>query len=270
MTDFDYRYFDTIDSTNNEAKRIVAAQRNSAPLFQGGEDGRPVLLAARSQTAGRGRQGKSFFSPADTGLYMTVAIPVRCPITSQVTMTTRVAVAVSKAIEEFFDKDNITPAIKWVNDIYVNGRKCCGILCEAVNDYEKGILEWVIIGVGINITTIEWPEELENIAGSLGIDTFDDMPSGDSPGRFALSVAEQIMREIEDTTNIDYLDYYRKHSNVLGREISFTENGVVRYGTAIDVNEQGGLIVKTIDESKNEETVELSSGEITVRVKTSV
>ena len=168
----EYKYYKTIDSTNNEAKRLIAA----------GEINENTCLVADEQTAGRGRQGKSFFSP-DTGLYMTAVFPVDIPIASQVTMTVRSACAVAEAIEELLNKTGVRfkqetlergiadaakrVGIKWVNDIYISGRKCCGILCEAVNDYDTGRMKYIIAGIGVNIYTREWPEDLKDKAGSL-------------------------------------------------------------------------------------------------------
>lgn len=261
-----YIYFDSIDSTNNEAKRMISRAQVSENL----------CLVALEQTAGRGRQGKSFFSP-DTGLYMTVVLPVGRPISSQVTMTVRTAAAVCSAIEEV---TGISAGIKWVNDIYVRGKKCCGILCEAVNDYEKGIMQYMIAGIGINIYTKNWPEELKNVAGSL----YDEDPdfkaedkvsqcntrSGvlkDEPdmetvaGRLTEKIAEGLKSWIFDVPAETFLSYYRSRSIVLGKEIIFIEGGENRTGTAVDIDGTGGLVVAT----SGGKTV-LTSGEISIKV----
>lgn len=241
-----YIYFDTIDSTNNEAKRRIAS----------GETGGTELIRAQAQTMGRGRQGKSFFSPKDTGIYMTVTIPLDCPIASQVTMTTRTAVAVAASLEELF---HIVPSIKWVNDIYVDGLKCCGILCEAVNDYDTGLMKYAVIGVGINLSTKDWPEELRGIAGSIGAGLFD-------ADEVSMKIAEKIVESFADLENRQYLEYYRSHSNVIGRQVTFTENGQTFEGFAKDIDENGGLIVDVKTDSGEAVRV-LNSGEITLRSK---
>lgn len=265
-----YIYFDSIDSTNNEAKRMISRAQVSENL----------CLVAFEQTAGRGRQGKSFFSP-DTGLYMTVVLPIGKPISSQVTMTVRTAAAVCSAIEEV---TGISAGIKWVNDIYVRGKKCCGILCEAVNDYEKGIMQYMIAGIGINIYTKEWPEELKNIAGSLyeedpdvigkkisSRDTRKDIILPDKPdtgtvaGRLTEKIAEGLKSWIFDVPEEQFLSYYKSHSIVLGKEIVFTQDGESRTGTAVDIDETGGLIV-TAGLKEKRETVVLRSGEISIKV----
>lgn len=243
-----YRHYESIDSTNNEAKRLIRS----------GELKDSEYLVADMQTAGRGRQGKSFFSP-DTGLYMTVVLPVGQSIDSQVSMTTKTAVAVARSIEKV---TGIIPGIKWVNDIYVRGKKCCGILCEAVNDYEKGIMEYLIAGIGINIYTSEWPEELRDIAGSL----YDE----DMSDRFTIireQLAEEIASELEILIKSDdtaFLKYYKDHSVVIGKRIMYLENDIKRFGTAVDIDGNGGLMV--VDETDREIKI-LNSGEITVRMK---
>ena len=261
-----YIEYNTIDSTNNEAKRLISDGKIAVP----------TCLTAKEQTAGRGRQGKSFFSP-DTGLYMTVVFPVDFPISSQVTMTTRTACAVAAAIEECTGKE---VSIKWVNDIYTDGKKCCGILCEAVNDYEQGRMKFVVIGIGINIYTKEWPDDLKDIAGSLfnqrdgSLIDFNRRP---------VPVIENLRNRIAETlgdwlfkrSNEEFLSYYKDHSIVLGKKITFIENGESREGTAVDIDETGGLVVevrnKSIEKVEDGTALEkslivLSSGEISVRI----
>ena len=272
---YEIYFFDEIDSTNNEAKRRIAAMDSDSI--------RPFVLAARSQTAGRGRQGKSFYSPKGTGIYLTAVCPVDCPIEGQVTMTTKAAVAVSRAIEGFFGTGC---AIKWVNDIYINDRKCCGILCEAVNDYERNRLKAVVIGVGVNVSTSDWPEDIANIAGSIRKEKLND---AEFEG-FTQRLSDEIMKVIYEPDGSE-MEYYRAHSYVIGREISFiektdtertdpaekdtgtdsiktdtaktdTSNTVSFTAQAVDIDENGGLIVKM----PSGELKTLDSGEITVRL----
>lgn len=240
----DYRFYEVIDSTNTEAKRIIERENPSAP----------VLLVARSQTAGRGRQGKSFYSPADSGLYMTLIYPAGIQISGQVTITTRTAVAVARAIEETY---GIEPGIKWVNDLYHNGKKICGILCEAVNDYSAGIMKYAVIGVGVNISTTDFPDELKNIAGSIT----GEKPSDNYP--LAEKIALNIINIFKDS---DFMNYYKKHSIVLGKKILITEGEKTFSATAVDIDENGGLITE-ITGSDGVKTIKiLTSGEISLRI----
>lgn len=231
--------FDTVDSTNNKAKQLT-------------DGNKPLLVVANEQTQGRGRQGKSFYSPKNSGIYMTyVAHPMAKMGT--VATTTGACVAVCKAIEKLTP---LTPQIKWVNDVYVNNKKVCGILCEAVNDYDNAILKSVIIGIGINVTTTDFPQEVEN-AASLGIDI-----------NKADLIAE-IVKQLEAVINSpfgDFAEYYKSHSMIIGEEIEYTKNGTTTTGTATAIDQNGGLIVTHPDNT----TATLSSGEITIRKKASL
>ena len=143
--------YDMVDSTNNAAKRY---------FLDGGI--LPALFIADGQTAGRGRNGRSFFSPSGAGLYMSLALPINTSPDKAISFTAIAAVAVCKAIEQLTD---IRPAIKWVNDIYVSERKVCGILVEAMPDKDGNMA--AVIGIGINVLGVDFPEELRDIAGSV-------------------------------------------------------------------------------------------------------
>ncbi len=234
--------FDSVDSTNNEAKRMLANGFASN-----------ALIVANEQTSGRGRLGRSFYSPKNTGIYMTFLMQSDLLLSDAVTVTTAAAVAVVKAIEQVTD---IVPEIKWVNDVYVNGRKVCGILTEAVSDFETGVAKSVIIGIGINITTEDFPDEIKSRASSLGVS---------SPVRNALISAAanelcDIWHKLPDRTA--FISCYKSHSMIIGREIDFYINNVKSTGTAADIDENGGLIVDLPDGTQTT----LSSGEVTIRL----
>lgn len=241
--------YDIIDSTNTEAKRLLSRNDISEP----------VLLIAKEQTAGRGRQGKNFYSPSSTGLYMTLVLPMGCPVSGQVTMTTKAAVAVNKALEAYSGKSFM---IKWVNDIYLNNKKCCGILCEAVNDYERMIMNYAIIGVGVNLYTEEWLPELKEVATSIYDNgrKYDEKTINPEIMQLACMISEKLIEELKSE---DFLDYYKEHSLVLGMWIRYSENSVSKEGIAEDIDENGSLIVRTPDNGY----VRLNSGEISVRLK---
>lgn len=226
------------DSTNTQAKR----------LLNSGEANGTLLVTADSQTAGRGRQGKTFYSPPHTGIYMSLVNHPNTMLQNAVTATTAAAVAVCRAIERLTD---IRPQIKWVNDVYVNNKKICGILTEAVSDFELGIVTSVIVGIGINIKTNDFPEDVER-AGSLNA----DIRRADLIG----AVADELL-DIIGGKYSDFIDYYRNHSMIIGKHINYIENGIVTPATAISIDEAGGLVVKT--ENGTEKT--LKSGEISIR-----
>ena len=235
--DLDVSYFESIDSTNTYCKRLLADGK-------GGE----FLVIANNQTAGRGRQGKSFYSPSETGIYFSLVIRPDTSLQNAVTATTAASVAVCKAIEKLTD---LKPKIKWVNDVYLNGKKVCGILTEATTDFESGIVDSVIIGIGINISTTKFPGDVEG-AGCLDVDI----------NRSAL-IAETV-NELMNIAGGDYasfIEYYRSHSMVIGEKIKFIQNGKTTFATALAIDERGGLEVGL---ESGEKTV-LRSGEITVR-----
>lgn len=235
--DIDVVYYPTIDSTNNQCKRFLADGRQGV-----------FLVTADEQTAGRGRQGKSFYSPAMTGVYFSLVIRPETSLQNAVTATTAASVAVCKAIETLTP---LKPKIKWVNDVYLNGKKVCGILTEAITNFEDAIVESVVIGIGINISTIDFPDEAGN-AGSLD---------------FKISRSALIAEIVNNLMQIalgDYktfIDYYRSHSLVIGKRINFIENGRITQATAVAIDETGGLEVELDGGDKRV----LRSGEISIR-----
>ena len=131
--------FKTVDSTNLVAKKMALEQ---AP--------HGTVVLAEEQTAGRGRMGRSFHSPAGSGIYMSFILRPNLTSNDAVLITTAASVAVARAIEEV---THIHTGIKWVNDVYMNGKKICGILTEALTDFESGGIESIILGIGINFST---------------------------------------------------------------------------------------------------------------------
>ena len=264
-------YFDTIDSTNLEARRMI---KLSDPRVR-----EPFLVVASEQTAGRGRQGKSFFSPKGSGIYMTIALPAEEIPSVIVTLTCRVGIAVSKAIDDEF---GCHTGIKWVNDIFLADRKICGILCEAVAG-EDGKPSHILIGIGINISTEEFPDDIKGSAGSvLSAANSSESSAGDSsslPGNALLKAPPMVMdKEFIQALSmhiyysvIKHLDPsynpiadYKERSVVLGHDVTLYENEVAHSAHAVDIDEAGGLVVRLTDTS---EIRTLSSGEITLRVR---
>ena len=230
---------DETDSTNSEAKRITAAEKE------------PLLIAANSQTAGRGRMGRSFYSPGDTGLYMTLALDTGERVEDAVKLTCAASVAVVRAIEELTD---VRPGIKWVNDVFVGDKKVCGILTEGLFDLETGRMARVLVGIGINVSTEVFPPGIH--AASLNCVRL-------KRNRLAARVTDELMDITEGKK--DWLDCYRARSVVIGRDITYVKNGISVSARAIGVEQDGGLLV--INEN-NERSV-LKSGEISVRLEDS-
>ena len=227
--------FDTIDSTNAEAKRRAEQYKNA-------------VFIANSQTDGRGRLGRNFYSPRDRGLYITFLKEAFCKSEDAVLITTAVSVAVCRAIRK---TAGIDVGIKWVNDLYYNEKKVCGILAESVRDYKSGELSRIIIGIGINCDGAEFPDEIKEIAGSLG-------------GVDRSRLAAELIRETDKIGNMienrDFMDEYRKKSIVIGKEIVVVNTGEI--ADALDIDDVGGLVIK----KRDGKTKTLSSGEISIRI----
>ena len=204
----------------------------------------PSLITADYQTNGRGRQGKSFYSPADSGLYMTLAFEVQKPLPL---ITPAAAVAVCETIEEI---SAIRPSIKWVNDILLNGKKVCGILSEALISNGKTVY---LIGIGINLTTSEFPKELD-IAGSLNLETDKQL--------LAESISNRILDFAQNGDGELTVNEYRKRLFIIGKKITYEKNGNAFEATVCGINEKCNLIVQT--DSLNTDI--LSSGEISIKV----
>lgn len=234
-------FYESIDSTNNEAKRLLAGGLESN-----------ALIIANEQTAGRGRLGRDFYSPKNTGLYFSYLFHPNKSLADTVFITTAAAVSVVRAIEKVSD---LKPEIKWVNDVYLGSKKVCGILTEAVSDFESGKVNSVIVGIGVNVNTADFPETIEKTAASLNDENL-------TRAVLMQSLAEEIIKAASDLSAPDILADYRAHSLVLGKKITYIKNGETFTAKATAIGDKGELIV----ENENGATQTLSSGEITVRL----
>ena len=235
--DFSVYVFDELDSTNTEAKRRAMEGESRA------------IILARRQSAGRGRMGRSFYSPEDSGVYLSLLMPMESAMENGVFLTSAVAVAVMRAIRSLTGEQ---VGIKWVNDLYRQGKKVCGILCESVC---LGEARSVVVGIGINVRSAEFPPELSTIAGSLCADEI-------SLAELVAAVCGEIFAFLENPTSPHWLEEYRRHSTVLGKEVSWIENGSAREGIAESICEDGALCVR--DESGAQSI--LRTGEISLRL----
>ena len=228
--------YDTLDSTNAEAKRLAAMSAEN------------TVVIAKEQTAGRGRLGRSFYSPKGGGLYVSFLQKCNIPPEDIVAVTTAVSVVVSRAIKAAADAE---VGIKWVNDLYFDGRKVCGILAEAVWDTANSDLKYMVTGIGINCGDIDFPEDIERLAGSIG---------SVNKNRLAAELIKGMECLEEMVINKSYIDEYRKKSLVIGREIKILNTGET--AKAVDIDNFGGLVIQT----DGGETKTLSSGEISIRL----
>lgn len=218
-------------STNDELKKAAAR----------GEQ-KTVLLAAEKQTAGKGRKGRSFFSPQGTGIYMSLLIHPELSPENCTLITPLCAVSVCEAIETV---TGIKADIKWVNDIYLSGRKVAGILTEG-SFTAKGA-DYIIIGIGINLAPPEegFPEEIRSIAGTL-TDGSADLRCG-----LIAEIVNRIMFRMKSIESRDFLSGYKNRLFFLGKEVTVISPGESYTATAQDVDSMCRLIVLTADGRKN-------------------
>jgi len=212
---------------------------------KGAEHGQ-VIIALR-QTGGRGRQGRSFASPVG-GLYLSYLYRPETELPSPGALTAGAAVAVCRALESF----GVQPGIKWVNDLFLGGRKICGILCEALST-PTGMA--YIIGVGLNVSTPQeaFPPEVRDIAGSIF------SVSGQSVDIEAL--AQAIIRALDELGG-DCLEYYRSRCICLGQEVLIMQGGRSFRAFAQTIDEDFSLIVRHQDGKREK----VSFGEVSVRI----
>ena len=234
--------YERLDSSNQTAKRLALA---GAP--------HGTLVLAGQQSAGRGRMGRRFESPAGKGIYLSLVLRVPVPASKALGVTVGAAVAVARAVQKLC---GIELGIKWVNDLYYQGKKVCGILTEAGTSVESGLLEWLVVGIGLNLTTTpaDWPEELARTAGSL-------FPGGPAPvGRAALAGA--IARELLALCPaFDCLDEYRARCFVPGHWVTVCAETETYAAKALAIDEEGRLVIQR----ENGRQEALRCGEVTTR-----
>ena len=242
---------DELESTNNTAK--AEADANA-----------PALYIARTQTGGRGRLGRSFHSPADTGLYMTVAYTTDRPLSESVRITAAAAVAACSAIEAL---TGISPAIKWVNDLYLDGCKVGGILTEAVTRADG--THRMIVGLGINLSTAEFPEGLRAPAASLFSPDKAHAVTPALMGALAGEITRRLLDMAHPAPEGDFpggmwgeacLDFYRKRLLYVGEQVVCTRGSDCLEGIVVGVDGDFSLLVET-----DGRRLALSSGEISIR-----
>lgn len=235
------------DSTNRVLKELA---RNGA------KEGQVVI--ADEQTNGRGRLGRQFFSPKGRGIYMSVLLRPDDKAYEMAPLTAWVAVAVANAIEAV---SGVRPGVKWVNDLVLNGKKICGIMTELAVKEDSNKVDYIIVGIGINLsgTQEEFPEELQKIATSIEAET------GVTVSRAQL-VAE-ILRELDllsENWQIEtskYLEQYRNDCVTIGKEVRVLSPEGERAATALSVEGDFSLRVRY-----DVGTVErVYSGEVSVR-----
>lgn len=239
----DIRVFSEIDSTNAEARRLSLSGISHE-----------VLLVAEQQSAGRGRLGRSFYSPNGMGIYMTYLWQPHEVAGDVVSVTTAAAVSVCRALTSMPLLDRMPFSIKWVNDIYLADKKVCGILTEAITDPQSGQIDSMWIGIGINVAPMTFPPELSDIATSLATSELD---RNDLIAR----IVNEFHKILRDPDRYGHMPYYRAHSMVIGKAVNTVCADQTVPGVVLDVDREGGLVIRREDGSI--ETIH--SGEVSLR-----
>lgn len=242
-------FFKTIDSTNTYAKKLLEQADNICSLNKN-------VIIAESQTAGRGRLGRKFYSPAQTGIYLSIIYVPDEKITNPAKITAFSAVALKRVIERLY---KVNPKIKWINDLYLNGKKIAGILTEGFVNYTSGTIDAAIIGIGVNIqNNAEIPQDLAAIVGSICSND-----NSITNARFIFEIVNEFFKIMSENSD-DVISEYKESSFILGTKITVhpvieSTDGIYD-ATAIDIDNEAKLIVKLADGS----TKALNSGEVSL------
>lgn len=225
------------ESTQQDAKRGIETDAAA-----------PHLYLAPSQKNAKGRFGRTFYASEQGGIYMSLHLKPNCPFDNVPSYTLMVASSIVKAISRL---TGIQTGIKWVNDIYLDGKKIAGILTEAVASIETGLVTDIVIGVGLNLHVSSLPEELQSKATSL----FTSEPS---------ITRNQLITEIWHLfftiPEHELIRVYKEKSLVLDKQVTFIENDVTISGIAEEITDQGHLIVRL----ENGQEMTLRSGEVSL------
>ena len=241
-----FAFFPTIDSTNDHLRALAKA---------GAPEG--TVLVADHQTGGHGRRGRSFHSPEGVGIYMSILLRPQCAPTQLLHLTCAVAVAMCDAVQK---ASRFRPGIKWTNDLVFGSRKLGGILTE-LGFTPKGGVDYAIIGIGINCCqkATDFPEDIRDMAGSLAMATGQEIDRAKVAA--AMMEALYAMSEKLLPGKGEILSQYRRDCVTVNREVVLVRGEERRYGYALDIDEEGALLVRFRDGS----TETVNSGEVSIR-----
>lgn len=239
------KYFDTIDSTNNEIKRQA---ENGAT--QG------LLAIAEEQTGGRGRRGRNWTSPSGQGIWMSYLIKPDILPKDASMITLIAALAMTAAIRQVCE---LNVEIKWPNDIVANGKKVCGILTEMSTEMEA--VNYVVVGVGVNVNIESFPEDIAATATSLFLETGDKVSRSKIVAEFGKQFEKYYDIFLKTCDLSDLVDEYNSYLVNAGREIYVIEGQNKTIMSAIGINERGELLARTADGNVKS----IIAGEVSVR-----
>ena len=255
--------YQSLASTNDTAKEMA---KNGCA--------HGTVVIADSQTAGRGRFNRQFYSPGSTGLYMSIVIDAdKYALKESTLLTPFVAVIVSRVIHKVTDKKC---GIKWVNDLYLEDKKVCGILTEGIMEASK--ISKFVVGIGINVVATKFPEELEDIAGALiRLNNISD--NENSAGDFSLDyekeirnrIAAELINELTNSEvfadNLTLMKEYKESQIIMGNVVTVVGMNENYDGKVLDISSNGSLVIERMDEAHKGQIDELISGEVSIRRK---
>ncbi len=240
-------YLETVNSTNTYAKALAS---------QGAPEGTVVL--AKQQTGGRGRMGRSFSSPAGLGLYLSVILRTNCAPQELMHLTCAAGVAATNAVAA---ATGSCPHIKWTNDLVWGKRKLGGILTELSINSATGLVDYAIVGIGINCLHAleDFPEEIREIACSLQMIL--NTPTAVENVAAALIVELEKLSKTLLLEKPDIMAQFKRRCVTIGQEISIVRGGDLEHATALNIDGDGGLLVRL----NSGEIQTITSGEVSIR-----
>lgn len=237
-------FFDELESTNTYACEIAKSRDAHSSV---------AVVISREQTAGKGTKGRGFFCKKDQGLYMSFVFHPVCCVDAAHLATPAAGVAVARALEQ---AAGVNVKIKWVNDIVVDDKKLCGILAESKLTPDRTKLEYLVVGIGINLYVEEFPQEIADTATSLNRHS-----AGFDVNELCACIIDNLSDYIAKLASGAFMDEYRQRSSVLGRYIKFENGGLTVTGKAVEINKQGNLVVELDDKRYI-----VSAGDISIKI----
>ena len=241
--DLSIKVYKKIDSTNTRAK-----------IFAENKIGTNAVFIANEQTAGRGRLGRTFVSSKGKGLYLSILLNEKLPPDFATALTTYMAVIASRAIKTV---TGVQPQIKWVNDLYLSGKKCAGILTEGKAADNGQSLSYAVVGIGINLLSQDFPDDVKSIATTLEDECKKRIGSID----IASHIISGFFENLSLVGSSELAEEYRRHSFLIGERVNVIKPTSTYTASVKGITDRCELIL-TLDDGKEEI---LSTGEVSVR-----
>ncbi|MBQ9205540.1 MAG: biotin--[Treponema sp.] len=266
--------FDSIDSTNSEAKRraveVGAFRDSEGNLCEKAKSAHISLFAAEMQTGGKGRLGRTFVSPADVGVYFSLLYSPKKGVKNPALYTAAAAVSVSRTISKLYGEE---PCIKWVNDVFLNGKKVSGILVEGISNFETGIIDAAVVGIGINIRKNQnLSGEITKIIGS--IEEAKSAKNEEMPHVTKNELIAEVIKNLiqfydsfesdDEKTQSEMIAEYRASSLLIGKKVTVNPVAGSDFESYSATVREISPEIKLVVETEHGEVKKLSSGEVSL------